>query len=144
MKPKQHHKTKDELIAESERRYEINRKKAIIVDKFYPALIKATISVDESKALISAMSSLLMEEVLKTMKERKFSDISDSLFKVLTTDGERVEEIATLLSTLQGENLFVAREIIEGMTRAIETMITTEMRERNLDTLKPDWTKFLN
>ena len=123
---------------------EIARKRSIIIDKFYPALIEATISVDESKALISAMANLLMEEVLRTMKDRKFDDIIDSLQKVLCQDGQRKNEISALLNTLKGENLYVAREIIEGMTRAIETMIIDEMRERNLKTLIPKWDVYLN
>lgn len=137
-------KSKEELIKEQENRTEVARKKDIIVNKFYPALVNATVSVDESKALINAMSTLLMEEVLKTMRERKFIDIMYKLVVKLCPDDKRVIEITELLSTLENENLFVAREIIEGMTRAIEAMITEEMRERNLDSLTPNWDKYLN
>lgn len=137
-------KSKEELIKEQENRTEVARKKDIIVNKFYPALVNATVSVDESKALINAMSTLLMEEVLKTMRERKFIEIMDIIAVKLCPDDKRVIEITELLSTLENENLFVAREIIEGMTRAIEAMITEEMRERNLDSLTPNWDKYLN
>lgn len=143
-KPKKTVKSKEQIAHEMYNAQEIARKRDIIVNEFYPALIRATISVDESKALIHAMSSLLMEDVLKTMKERKFADIAMSLQERLTTDGERVEEIAALLATLANENLFVAREIIEGMTAAIEASITEEMRERNLSTLKTNWEQYLN
>lgn len=137
-------KSKEELLRNVRNKNEIARKRKIIIDNFYPALIGATISVDEAKRLVSAMSSLLMEEVLKTMKERKFNDIKESIQKVLCSDGERLEEIKSLLETLKEENLFVAREIIEGMSRAIETMIMEDMADRKLDTLKPDWDKYLN
>lgn len=143
-KPKRVNKTREELEVELNRTKVLEHKRLIIIEKFYPALVKATISVDESKALINAMGTLLMEEVLKTMKERSFSEIKDNLHKVLCQDGERSEEIRALLDSLEGENLYVSREIIEGMTRAIEAMITEEMRERKLDTLTPDWEKYLN
>lgn len=144
MKPKQIHKTKEQLIHEAHNKKEIDRKKKIILEDFYPALIAATVSVDESKALMSALSTLLMEEVLKTMKERQFSEVAKTILDRLTTDGERTDKVARLLNALAGENLFVAREIIEGMTRAIEVMITEEMRERTLDTLKTNWETYLN
>ncbi len=143
-KNSQKHKGKKELEWELAKKKEIFRKREIVVNKFYPALIKATVSVDEAKALIQAMSTLLMENVLQTMKERQFADITSSLHTKLCTDGERTKEISELLQTLDGENLFVAREIIEGMTRAISAMETAEMRERSLDTLKTRWDEYLN
>lgn len=126
------------------RNMEIARKRNIIVEKFYPALCEATVSVDEAKMLTQAAASLIMEEVLQTMKERTFDEIYARLVKKLTSEGERVLEIEALFDTLKGENLFVAREIIEGMTRAIDQMTMDEMRERPLNSLKADWPKMLN
>jgi len=144
--PSKHNKNPQEHLSGDalQKKYEVSRKRDIVVNQFYPALLEATNTVDEAKMLISSMTSLLMEEVLKTMMERKFSEISKSLLKKLCPDGEREAEIKKLLATLEGDNLFVAREIIEGMTRAIEQMILDEMRERKLDTLKADWDRFLN
>jgi len=143
-KPKKVTKTKQEIAKQMSNQHEVARKRSLIVDEFYPALIKATVSVDEAKALISAMGTLLMEQVLKTMKERKFSDIAMDLQNILCTDGERKDEIGSLLATLANENLFVAREIIEGMTAAIEASIREEMRIRTLATLKTNWEQYLN
>lgn len=142
--PKRVNKPKEQIAHEMKSQQEIARKRAIIVDKFYPALVGATVSVDESKMLINSMGTLLMENVLKTMQQRQFTEIIEELTNRLCPDGERKEEIVKLLSTLEGENLFVAREIIEGMTRAIDTMILNDMRGRKLDTLDADWNKFLN
>lgn len=143
-KQKRVNKTKEELIKEAENKKEVSRKRDIVVNKFYPALIEATISVDEAKALVHVMGSLIMEEVLKTMKFRRFADITESLHNHLTKDGERSKEIRVLLESLNGENLFVAREIIEGMSKAIGAMEVAEMRTRNLSTLKADWESYLN
>lgn len=143
-KQKRVNKSKEQLVQEQANRAEVARKKDIIVSKFYPALVNATVSVDEAKALINAMGTLLMEEVLKTMKERHFDEIAMALVDKLCPGDDRKVEIEELLKTLEHENLYVAREIIEGMTRAIETMITEEMRERNLDSLTPNWEKYLN
>lgn len=137
-------KTKEEIAHQMKNQQEIARKRKIIVEGFFPALVEATVSVDEAKMLIQAMSTLLMESVLKTMKERKFSEIEVELLERLCPNDERKEEVKKLLSTITGENLFVSREIIEGMTRAIDTMILNDMKGRKLDTLNADWDKFLN
>ncbi len=136
-------KTREDLIKEMQNKKEVARKRTIIVDNFYPALVSATVSVDEAKMLVSAMGSLMMEQVLETMKERKFSDIKSALHAKLCEGGERAEEVTALLNTLENENLYVAREIMEGVTRTIDQMILDEMRGRNLGTLKTKWEQYL-
>lgn len=144
MKKKTTPKTKEQIAREMSNKQEVARKRKVIVENFYPALIKATVSVDEAKMLISSMTSLIMEGVLETMKQRKFAEMYESMVTRLCPDGERKAEIIELLDTVKGENLFVAREIIEGMSRAIEQMTMDEMRNRTLDSMKADWDRYLN
>lgn len=137
-------RTSDEIIRDMHNKKEVARKRKLITERFYPALSAATVSVDESKMLLSAINSVMMERVLATMKERKFSDIKKDVLAIITSDGERKSEISKLLSTLDSETLYVSREITEGASRAIEQMIMEDMRSRGLDTLKPDWDRYLN
>lgn len=122
---------------------EVARKRNLIVDKFYPALMEATISIDEARMLLQAITSSIMEEVLQTMSERKFDEIYNKVVKKLTPNDERLLKIEALLQTVRNENLYVAREIVEGMIRAIEQMISDELKGRTLDTLLADWDKML-
>lgn len=131
--------TKEQL----QRQMENERKGKIIVNQFFPALIDATISIDEAKMFLSAATSLIMEEVMQAMRERKFSEIRKRLVKKLCPDDERVIQVEKLLTIFDDETLFVSREIIEGMKAAIEQMIIGELQTRKLDTLKPDWKKYL-
>ncbi len=123
---------------------EIARKRKIVTEKFYPALVEATVSIDEAKMLLQAATSLIMEEVLSTMKERKMDEIYDRLIKKLCPDGLRQLQIENWIGTVRGENLYVARELIEGASRAIAQMLHDEEQNRKMDTLKPDWNKYLN
>lgn len=132
--------TKEQLIRDQE----LRRKRAIIVDKFFPALVEATISIDEAKMLLQAATSLIMEEVMQTMRERKFREIKGRLVKKLCSNDERLLQIEKLLDIFDNETLFVSRELIEGMKAAIEQMTLDEMMNRKLDTLKPDWNRMLN
>ncbi len=129
---------------EAARALEVARKRKIVADQFYPALVAATVSVDEAKMLVSAMSSLLMESVMQTMKDRKFQEIRDSVLKKLCPDGAREKEIGTMLDIFLTENLFVTREIVEGMSNAIEQMIYDDMQNRTLNSFTPDWARMLN
>lgn len=133
-------RTKEQI----ERDTEIARKRKIVVTQFYPALVEATSSVDEAKMLLQSIASLTMEEVLNTMKERKFTEILDRVLKKLTPDDIRLLQVEKLLETMRYENLFVAREIVEGMQRAISQMQHDEDKARPLDALKPDWDRYLN
>lgn len=133
-------RTKEQI----ERDMEVARKRKIVVEQFYPALLEATISIDEAKMLNQSIAALLMEEVLHTMRERKFDEIYNRLVKKLCPNDDRLLQIEKLLNTVRNENLFVAREIIEGMNRAIEQMIYDELKSRKLDTLKADWERYLN
>lgn len=133
-------RTKEQIIRDTE----IARKRKIVVDKFYPSLVEATVSIDEAKMLLQAATSLIMEEVLSTMKERQFDEIYSRLTKKLCPDGTRQIEIEKWLSTMKGENLYVARELIEGANRAISQMLHDEELKRKMDTLNPDWSRMLN
>lgn len=133
-------KSKEQIAREME----IKRKRVIVVDKFFPALAKATISIDEARMFVSATTSFIMEAVMDTMRQRKFSEISERVLKGLSPDGERKEEISALLDIFSGETLFVSREIIEGAKQAIDQAINDEMRERKLNDIKFNWDKYLN
>ena len=133
-----------EGVDNAARMLEVQRKGKLVTEKFYPNLVNATVSVEEAKMLIQAMSTCIMEAVMETMKERKMSEISAKLLKRLCPDGAREKEVKRLIDTLSDETLFVGREVVEGMTSAIQQMITDEMQGRTLNSFKPDWNKMLS
>lgn len=133
-------RTKEQIVIDTERA----RKRKVVVDQFYPALLDATETIDEAKILLQSIASLMMEEVLRTMKDRKFTEILDRILSKLTPDDIRLLQVSKLLETIRYENLFVSREIIEGMQRAITQMQHDEDRTRKLNSLKPDWDRYLN
>lgn len=133
-------KTKEQL----EREREIARKRVIVVDKFFPALKEATVSIEEAKMLLQASASLIMEEVMNTMRERTFDEMFNRVIKKLSPDDVKLLELEALFNTIRHENLFVAREIIEGMTRAIQQAEMEASREKKLDDLKFEWGRYLN
>lgn len=142
-KPSAKRKSKEELIYDLKRSREISRKREIVVDHLYPGLVDSTISIDEAKFLIQAINNSLMEQVLGWMKEKDFKDLVGPIIEQICPDGERAEEITKMLSALENENVFTAKELISGMTNVIEQMSLEILRDKKLSDLTPDWDKML-
>lgn len=132
--------TKEQLYQQQESAY----KKQFIKDKFYPALVGATVSVDEASMLLQAMTSLVMEEAMETLRSKKMSEIRNRIVKKLTSDGDRVVAVEHLIGLFDKQTLFDARSNFEGMKAVIEQMKIDEMQSRSLSTMKVDWDRYLS
>lgn len=130
--------TKEQLLRQQENSY----KKEFIKNKFYPALVVATVSADEASMLLNAMVSLVMEEAMETLRVKKMSEVRSRIIKKLTTDSERVIPIENLINLFDKYTLFDARVHFEGLKACIEQMKIDDMQNRKLDTLKVDWDRY--
>ncbi len=132
--------TKDELFMQQERMYE----RQFVKEKFYPALVNATKSVDEASMLLQAITALIMEEAMAVLKEKNMKEIRNRIIKKLDPDSERGLSMETLVTLFDKQTLFKARSYIEGMKAVLEQMKIEDMQSRGLETLKPNWERFLN
>ncbi len=131
--------TKEELYKQQEDNY----KKDFIKNKFYPALVGATKSVDEAGFLLQAITSLVMEEAMETLRSRKMREIHSRIVKKLCPNHEREIDIDAMVSLFDKMTLFDARANFEGMKAVIEQMKIDDMSNRSLSTLKADWDRYL-
>lgn len=115
----------------------------LIKERFYPALVEATISVDEAQMLLQAATSLIMEEAMEKLRSTSMKDIKNRMIKKLAPNDERVLQIEKLLGIFDDHTLFDARGHFESMRAVIEQMKIDEMQKRKLDTLVPDWDRYL-
>jgi hypothetical protein len=137
---KQKHVTdKKQLAQVAEQVEKIKGQRSLAKDRLYPALVAATVSVDEAKMLLQSISSLVMEDALQVLRDKKMSEVKDSLVKRLCPDGERVKEVGSLLDVLNDETLFDTKAQVEGMANVIDFMIRKEMQDRTLNSFTPDW-----
>lgn len=137
---KQKHVTNKKDIAKvAEQVEKIKAQRTLAKDRLYPALIAATVSVDEAKMLLQSIGTLVMEDALQVLRDKKMSEVKDSLLKKLCPDGEREKEVGVLLDVLSGETLFDTKAQVEGMTGVIDYMIRKEMQDRTLNSFTPDW-----
>ncbi len=121
---------------------EVRRKQMLVQGKIYPALVSATTSVQEAKALNQAISTVLLEEAMAVLKEKKLSDIKESVIKKLCEEG-RETEVRALLDTMDGETLYTARTLIEGLNSVIEQALMDETKHRTLGSLEFEWDRMM-
>lgn len=130
-------KTKEEIEADMKRGAEVKRLRALVKDSIYPAVVDASLSIDDAKFLLHSFSSMMMDKFLESMKEVKFVDLK--LVEKLDPASPKHADYVKLLALFENETVFTARELIEGMKMEIEMMISNEMKERKLDTLKTNF-----
>lgn len=130
-------KTKEEIEADMKRIAEVKRLRSLVKDTIYPAVVEASISIDDSKFLLHSFSTMMMDKFLESMKEVKFTDLK--LVDRLDPKAPKHAEYVKLLALFGNETVFTARELIEGMKMEIEMMISNEMKERKLETLKTNF-----
>lgn len=104
---------------------------------FYPALCKASTSVEDAQMFLSSISSIMMSEFLGLMKERKFGDLK--LVDKLDAKSGKYDEIIELLGIFEDKNVFEAKDLIEGMKSEIALFVREENERRPLSDLKAKW-----
>ncbi len=134
---KQHHKSEAEILVELQKQKEVLRKRALIKEKFYPALCESSKSIDDAKMFVQSLSSVIMEKFLSAMKDKPFKELK--LIENLDPKDPKYEELKELIGLFEGESVFTARELFEGMRYEIEMMIQKEMGERELSSLKTNF-----
>lgn len=130
-------KTKEQILQGMKNVQEAKRLRVFVKDKFYPALLTASTSIEDAKYLLQSFSNMLMEQFLSKMKETKFVELK--LEDKLDPTSPQYEEYKNIIAIFKDEDVFSSRELIEGMKGEIESLIMNEMKGRKLDTLKTNW-----
>ncbi len=130
-------RTKDQIADGMKRIQEAKRLRALARDVLYPAVINASTSIDDAKFLLGSFSNQMMEAFLAKMKETKFIDLK--LHEKLDKTAPNYKQYIDLLAVFANEDIYSARELIEGMKNEIQMFIDTELKARKLDTLKTNF-----
>jgi hypothetical protein len=133
----QQNKTKDELIADLQKNAVWMAKIKFIKETFYPALIKATTSIEDALQNLTIINSVMMEKFLGMMKEKKFKELD--VYSNLSKDDPKYEDLKAMLGLFDEMSVFDAKEYLEGMKQEINMFILDEQKVRSLDTLPTKW-----
>ena len=136
-KVKQVHKTKEQILAQLKANTEFKAKMSFVKEKFYPALCKASTSIDDATILLSGFNNVIMEKFLELMKEKKISDLG--LESRLAAGNDKIDESKKLLALFSDMTVFQAKDYIEGMRNEIQLFLQEENKARPLSKLKVKW-----
>ncbi len=130
-------RTKEQIADGIKRVEDAKRMRAFVKEKFYPALMNATTSIDDAKFLLSGFGNMIMEQFLAMMKDKKFIELK--LHEKLDKNNPNYKQFIELLALFADETVFTSRELVEGMKNEIQMFIDNEMKQRKLDTLKTNF-----
>lgn len=136
-KKKQVHLTTEQLIEQSRKKLEWEQKMKFIKEEFYPALCKATLSIEDALQNLTIINSVILEKFLARMKEVTMRDID--IYTNLSKDDPQYEGLKAMLELFDDKSVFEAKELFEGMKQEIQLFLNDEQKERKLEDLKVKW-----
>lgn len=130
-------RSKEQLIKELQDNSKFKVKMKFTREQFYPALVKASTSIDDAQNLLGSLNTMIMQEFLSDMKSKKFSALK--LEDKLDKDNPKYPEFIAMLDLFKESNIFDAKDCIEGMRSEIDLFMKDEREKRTLDTLETKW-----
>lgn len=142
MKKKQTHLTTEQILEQTRKRAEWVEKMKFVKEVFYPALCKATNSIEDAMQNLTIINSVIMEKFLARMKEVTMKDID--IYTNLSPSDPQYENLKAMLELFDDKSVFEAKELFEGMKQEIQLFLNDEQKERKLEDLKCKWIDELN
>ncbi len=146
-------KTLKEADKKSERKVqeaEIQRKRILVKDVFYPWLLKNTKHVEEAKTFCQVVAMFIkqaynaeMNAKMKTFSETETARLSKLKLSELDLSAMRknkdLKDLLPILDIFKDETVANADTLVDTMAKAIDAFQKKEMLGRKLDTLKADF-----
>lgn len=133
-KEKKIFRKKEEILADLKKNKMFTEKMKFARERFYPALCKASSSVEDAQIFLSGFNTALMQSFLALMKEKKMGELD--LVNKLAAATPQYKEVVALFDDY---SVFDAKDQIEGMKNEISLFLSEEQRERPLSDLKTKW-----
>lgn len=130
-------KSKEQILKDIKGNADFQKRMTFVKEKFWPALLKASTSIEDAKILLEGFNTAIMQEFLSKMKVTKLSDLM--LATKLDAKSDKFLENQELLALFEGLSVFDAKDYIEGMRNEIDTFVMDEMKARPLSSLKVKW-----
>ncbi len=136
-KPKRINKSKDQILSRIQdvEKAKVHRK--FVRNEFFPALCESTDSINDADTFLQSFSTMIMENFLQLMKEKKFSEFN--LAEKLSKDSPKYDQIQKMLHLFDNMSMREAQDLIEGMKNELRTFYRDEMNDRKLESLKTRW-----
>ncbi len=129
--------SKEEVLAKIKGNAAFMDKLKFVKERFWPALIEGTTSIEDATALLSGFNTQIMQTFLAEMKNKKMSDLK--LETMLDKTNPLYDKHIAMISLFDDMSVFDAKDYIEGMRGEIDLFKREEFETRSLSTLKTKW-----
>lgn len=129
--------TQAELLANLKNNSEWMAKMKFVKEVFYPALCKATTSIEDALSNLSIINSVILEKFLGRMKEIKLKDLD--IYSNLSKEDPQYEGLKAMLNLFDDKSVFEAKELMEGLSQEIKLFLNEEQKNRTLESLPTKW-----
>ncbi len=130
-------KGKEEILAELQKSAVWRKRMDFTKNKFWPALVEASMSIDDAKQFVASIPGMVMNLILESYKGRKFGELN--LISKLSTTDPKYEKYKAMLELFNDEDVFIARDLIRDMEGEINLALRDEEISRPLSSLKVNW-----
>lgn len=130
-------KSREQILTDLKNNKDFQEKMKFTREVFYPALARATTSIDDAIQNLSIINTFIMERALGFMKEKKMSEIS--LGDIVSKTDPKSKEMKELLTLFDDYTVFDAKTVFEGMKSEINLFVQEENKMRGLNDLRRVW-----
>jgi len=136
-KKKRVNKTKEQIVAETEVKYEQTRQRKLIKSLVYPFLLEKTTSISDAKNLCAAAQSAVESTYNGKMQEeqKRLSALPLQDFEIDKNIKEEYQRDKDFLAFFATEKASTALGLISGLKMVIESFEREESTKRHLSTL---------
>ncbi len=106
-------------------------------DQFFPALCDSTNSINDADIFLQTFNTMLMENFLQIMKEKKFGELD--LASQLDPTSPKYEQIKKMVHLFDDMTVRESQDVIEGMKNELRDLYRRETMTRPLESLKTNW-----
>lgn len=124
-------------VGSEDRKAKQKKLSLFIREQLFPALCEATNNINDADIFLQTFSTMIMENFLQIMKEKKFSEFNLAL--KLNKDDPKYENLQKVVHLFDDMNVREAQDIIDGMKNELRFFYSDEMKNRKLESLKVNW-----
>lgn len=135
-KPKQIHKSKEQLLHEQKLIAETTRQKAIVTDKLYPVLHEFSTSISHAQQMCQVMKVVILQAMQKPFRDENVSKLNLEEELIKEKDVKDKAMFEAFISNFKDVSIADVLKVLEGFGGAIDGYIRQETTKRDFKEIK--------
>lgn len=128
-------KTKDELVVEMERSYELERQRKLIKENIFPAMYASCETIADAKVLLEYASGLIYQRATSKMYTASVSDLKMGESMKDTDEAKKYRDFFSSFDSLDvGQAITIIDQMKQGINNYVENKVDkSPLSEANIE-----------